>query len=315
MSQSKLQSPPPPADRRIQALRASAHLMTLETGTFCLVNGSSRPAEGVIFGVRVSAIDPADPNVAIAALRPDGWLAGDGDSAMIRVKAGPARILVTIYQPAGATDGAPSLRVLRLSDAAPPSEAPQPATTARRPVMVLTGSHDVIAHIQSVGDVGRAFGEWVGTPGGQVAIEGFSLRAPKELESSDLTYQAVLGRDWMSPWSESAQFCGSRGMALPILGLKIKLSEAALQRYDLSLSATFVDGTTCDDVGSGESCETAALAALEALRITLKPKSLRTGRSQTPSPRPRLQRGQAKGFGAARNEPSRMLDRMERQST
>jgi hypothetical protein len=281
MSQSERQTQARPAENRVQELRASAHLMTLDTGVFCLVNGSGMPADDLISGVRVSVTDPTDTNVTISGFRPDGWVAGGGDSVLIRVLEGPAQILITIYQPAGGgADTAPKLRVLRLSEAAPegPAATAAVATPAvagvRRPVMVLTEPHDIIAHVQRNGDTGRAFGEWVGTPGSQMAIEGFSLTAPKELEPGDLTYQAVLGRGWMSPWSESGHFCGSRGMALPILGLRVKLSAAAAKLYDLRYSATFLDGTTLDDLGSEDRCETPSLSALEAMRIELKPKAV-----------------------------------------
>ena len=76
----------------------------------------------------------------------------------------------------------------------------------------------------------------------------------------------------MSPWSESGQFCGSRGMALPILGFKVKLSSAAAKRFDLSLSATFLDGTKLERLGSEDTCETPSLSALEAMRVELTPK-------------------------------------------
>ena len=278
MSQSERQVQGRPADNQVQELRASAHLMTLEAGTFCLVNGSTKPAEEIVSGVRVSVTDPDDPNVTVVTFRPDGWLAGGGDAALIRVMANSAQVLVTIYQPAGtAAESAPKLRVLRLSEPAVAdgaTAAPTAAVTGlRRPVMVLTEPHDIIAHVQRSGDIGRAFGEWVGTPGSQMAIEGFSLTAPKELESGDLTYQAVLGRGWMSPWSESGQFCGSRGMALPILGLRVKLSGAAAKKYELSYSATFLDGTKLDGLGSEDTCETPTLAALEAIRVELRPKT------------------------------------------
>ena len=277
MSQSERQTQARASDTRVQELRASAHLMTLETGTFCLVNGSAKAADDTISGVRVSVTDPDNPNVTIVSFRPDGWLTGDGDSALIRIAAGPAQILVTIYQPAGGgAESAPKLRVLRLSEPAPAegaTAAAPPATGTRRPVMVLTEPHDIIAHIQRTGDAGRSFGEWVGTPGSKMAIEGFSLTAPKDLEPGDLTYQAVLGRGWMSPWSESGQFCGSRGMALPILGLRVKLSSAAAKIYDLRYSATFLDGTELKDLASEDACETSTLAALEAMRIELKPKA------------------------------------------
>jgi hypothetical protein len=274
MSQSERQAQARLPDNRVQELRASAHLMTLETGTFCLVNGSVKPAVDTLSGVRVSVTDPTDPNVTVACFRPDGWLTGGGDSALIRVLAGPAQVLVTIYQPAGtASEAAPKLRVLRLSEAQAEGATAAATPGLRRPVMVLTEPHDIIAHVQKSGDTGRAFGEWVGTPGCQAAIEGFSLTAPKDLEPGDLTYQAVLGRGWMSPWSEAGQFCGSRGMALPILGLRVKLSRAAAMRYDLRYSATFLDGTRLEGRGSEDACETPTLAALEAMRVDLTPKA------------------------------------------
>ena len=276
MSQSDRQVQARTTDNRVHELRASAHLMTLDTGTFCLVNGSGKPDADLVSGVRVSVTDPSDPNVTVVSFRPDGWLTGGGDSALIRVLAGPAQILVTIYQPAGGTpENAPKLRVLRLSEPAAEGSAgaaTPAAPSVRRPVMVLTEPHDIIAHIQRSGDTGRAFGEWVGTPGSQMAIEGFSLTAPKGLEPGDLTYQAVLGRGWMSPWSEAGQFCGSRGMALPILGLRVKLSNTAAARYELRYSATFLDGTRLEHLGSEDACETPTLAALEAIRVELMPK-------------------------------------------
>ncbi len=280
MSQSERQVSARPADSRVQELRASAHLMTLDAGTFCLVNGTGKPPGDLISGVRVTVTEPTDPNVTVVSFRQDGWLSGAGDSALIRVLNGPAQILITIYQPTGVADSAPKLRVLRLSDTSPAAEAAEAAAVApARPVMILTEPHDIIAHVQRTGDVGRAFGEWVGTPGSQLAIEGFSLTAPKDLEPGDLTYQAVLGRGWLSPWAESGQFCGSRGMALPILGLKVKLSDAAAKLYDLRYSASFVDGTKLADLGSEDSCETPSLAPLESMRIELTAKAAGTAKA------------------------------------
>jgi hypothetical protein len=271
MSQAERQVPSRTAEDRIQEIKASAHLMTLDTGLFCLVNGSTPPPHGVLAGVRISAVDPADRRVAITGFRSDGWLDGAGDSALIRIQNGPAQILVTIYQSATGPENPPKLRVLRLTDTVPTKEAPQAgpvAGAAPAPVMVLSGHHDVIAHMQRAGDVGRPFGEWLGDQGSRKWIEGFSITAPEGLTPADITYQAVLGRGWLSPWSEAGQFCGSRGMALPILGVKIRLSPKAAERYTLSYEATFVDGSAVGPVESDESCETAGLAPLEALRVS-----------------------------------------------
>ncbi|MCB8874029.1 hypothetical protein [Acidisoma silvae] len=275
MSQSDRQSPAPAADNRVQEIRASAHLMSLDSGVFCLVNGSPKSADSPLTGVRVSAVDPNDSDISIVTFRPDGWLTGGGDSALIRVLSDAAQILITIYQAVGSTEGAPKLRVLRLSEAAEGNAAAAGAAPAgiRKPVALLTGSHDIIAHVQRMGDLGKSFGEWMGEPGSQLAVEGFSLAAPEGLEPGDITYQAVLGRGWLSPWNEAGQFCGSRGMALPILGFKVKLSDAAAKRFTLSISASFLDGTKLDDLGSEESVEAPSLSPLEAFLIDLAPKA------------------------------------------
>ena len=56
---------------------------------------------------------------------------------------------------------------------------------------------------------------------------GSRLRPVGGIPADDIEYQAVLGRGWMSPWVEGGQFCGSRGMALPILGLRVRLRGAS----------------------------------------------------------------------------------------
>ena len=107
-------------------------------------------------GVRVSL--PPGPGsrpeaVSIATFRPDGWLSGVGDAALVRVVGGPAHILVTVYQAAGVPDSAPNLQVMRLIDGGAATSAPAggqamgaassaPVDPQGRRVM------DMVAHIQ-----------------------------------------------------------------------------------------------------------------------------------------------------------------------
>ncbi|MBN8907368.1 MAG: hypothetical protein J0H99_12230, partial [Rhodospirillales bacterium] len=63
-----------------------------------------------------------------------------------------------------------------------------------------------------------------------------------------------------------------RGMALPLLGIKVRLNGKAAEDYDCTYSASFTDGTEVGPVSAGESCEAESLAALEAFRIMLVPK-------------------------------------------
>ena len=76
----------------------------------------------------------------------------------------------------------------------------------------------MLAHVQGQGDVGGQLGAWIGERGSKRWIEGFAIAPAGGIPADDIEYQAVLGRGWLSPWVEGGQFCGSRGMALPILG-------------------------------------------------------------------------------------------------
>jgi hypothetical protein len=85
----------------------------------------------------------------------------------------------------------------------------------------------------------------MGEPGSKAWIEGFGL-TPAGIELDDIEYQAVLGRGWLSPWVEGGKFCGSRGMALPLLGIRIRLKGAAADAFDCRYAATFVDAASPD---------------------------------------------------------------------
>ncbi|HEY5301915.1 MAG TPA: hypothetical protein VIJ55_14660 [Acetobacteraceae bacterium] len=255
---------------RVTELKVSGHLMTLDAGLFCVVLTAPIVGPGGLPGVRLSrppgTIGRPD-SVEISTFREDGWL-GDGEgAALVRIADGPARILVTIYQAPEATpDQAPRLQVLRLTGDAGAAPA------QGRPTQAATPEAEVVAHIQRMGDVGVKFGEWMGTRGSRLWIEGFGIAPRETVSASDIEYQAVLGRDWLSPWVEGGKFCGSRGMALPLLGLTVRLKGAAAAANDLFYAATFVDGSAVGPVPAGEPCQAESLAALEAFQIEVRPK-------------------------------------------
>ena len=252
----------------MQELKVTGHMMALPVGLFCVLNetNSATGRSGGMPGVRISPPPLDASNVEIVGFRADGWLSADGDAALVRVHRAPAQVLVTIYQLPDQPDSAPKLQVRQLlgvsgavPDAAPNGPAPAPA-----PERV-----DILAHIQSRGDVGAKFGDWLGERGSGNWIEGFAVATPDGLNAADLSYQAVLGRGWLSPWVEAGQYCGSRGMALPLLGLRVRLTGEAAEQYELTCSATFVGGASAGPVGNDETCEAAELAPLEAMLLTL----------------------------------------------
>ena len=285
-------APPDGGQSRVVELKVSGNLMTLEAGLFCVFQmpvSTPPDARSGLPGVRISL--PPGPGsrpeaVTISTFRDDGWLDGRDGAALIRVTGGPAQVLVTVYQAPSATpDTAPRLQVMRLGpDAGDQSRAP--AVPARASSLE---DADVVAHIQRTGDVGTKLGQWIGTRGSGLWIEGFGLTPHDGVAASDIEYQAVLGRGWLSPWIEGGKFCGSRGMALPLLGLKLRLKGEAAKTHQCSYAASFVDGSTVGPVPGGETCEAESLAAMEALQIVIE----RRGGATAPRRPTRARAGQA----------------------
>jgi hypothetical protein len=261
---------------QIQELKVTGHLMQLPAGLFCFVNEANPAAhrQGGMPGVRISPPPMGDKNIEISGFRADGWLNADGDAALVRVRKGPAQVLVTIYQLPNTKDAAPRLQVRQLltGDEVPAPPAPAPAAA---PV-----KQDMMAHIQTHGDVPSPFGAWLGERGSNNWIEGLAIFAPAGVPPEELSYQGVLGRGWLSPWVPAGEYCGSRGMALPLLGLRVKLSGEAAQTYDIAVSASFVGGATAGPVGNDETCEGDTLAPLEAFIVTLTPRAAKPGKAR-----------------------------------
>ena len=300
----------------ITELQASAHLMLLEAGVYCVHHspGSVAPDPKTgLLGARLS-VPPGQPaeRVTIIGFRDDGWLGTLDAAALIRIPQGSAQVLMTIYQDKNSHRAAPKLQVTRLLEsAAPPAVVapPVPSNTVTNP--------EVAAHIQSRGDVLSRLGDWTGERGSGRWIEGFALSPQQtEIASPDIEYQAVLGRGWLSPWAEGGQYCGSRGMSLPILGLRVRLKGRAAQTHTLQVSATFTDGATVGPVQAGEPCESKSLAPLEAFCVAVIPQAPAT----LPNPAPATAKPPAKvaakpnGFEPTKaipKKPSRPAPRLQ----
>ena len=163
----------------------------------------------LIFGAAVATVTAGD---GFASTMPTLALAAPG-GVVLGLAIGRLYVVV-----------APRLQGTRLSETPPPAAgeraaeaAPQPAPAPRKP--------EVLVHLQARGDIMAPFGEWVGEKSSGRWIEGFAI-APDGVAPGDIEYQAVLGKGWLSPWVEGAQFCGSRGMALPVLGHRVVVVRA-----------------------------------------------------------------------------------------
>lgn len=277
---------------RILNVGVSAQLMLLDPGTFCIFHAPvARPPGmgglGGLPGVRVTP-SPTDPDgaITIRGLDDDGWLGLDRGAALVRVDNRPTWILVTTYHDPAHDDVRPNLQVARLytpttpAAAAAPFAAPATAMqqAAPRPATAppiaapQTGGRGIVAHIQRRGDVHVTCDEWMGTVGGHAWIEGFSILPDDPVTPGQIEYQAVLGQGWFSPWVEGGTYCGSRGMALPLLGLRVRLTGKAAEQFICRVSATFIDGS---HIGPVEDIAVMSddLSPLEAFRIEITPRT------------------------------------------
>lgn len=275
-----------PRQNRVIDLKAGAHMMVLDAGIFCIFHAAGQAPAGPagLPGVRISRAPGTPPGiVTVSTFEEDGWIGGSNGAALVRVMRGPAAVLVTTYQEPGSAHAAPRLQVAQLagpvatapaqtvvSDAASVPPAPKVPEPVAAPV-TEAASKDISAHIQRRGDVTSGIGHWMGIPGSQGWIEGFSIAPEKGIPASDIEYQAVLGKGWLSPWAEGGQYCGSRGMALPILGLRVRLKGESAKKLRIRLTASFIDGTRLGPVDGSEALEAESLAPLEAFLLEIVP--------------------------------------------
>lgn len=319
---------------RITELKVSGNLMTLDTGLFCLFqqpgmamapqDGSGLPGVRISIPPRVRAAGTAadgQGEVTIRGLHADGWLGPQDGAALVRVSGAPAQILITVYQsPDHPADTAPRLQVVPLSgpasalaqggaanQSAPNQNVQAPVATRATTAKVVAGK-DIIAHVQRTGDVSVDLGEWLGKPGSGKWIEGFSITPHAKLAADDIEYQAVLGRGWLSPWITGGKFCGSRGMALPMLGFNLRLRGKAADQFTCEYSASFVDGTRIGPLPAGQSCEAPNLSPLEAFQVALRPRAAaspagKTAMAKKPATKPAPVKSKPAGKAPAAKKP------------
>jgi hypothetical protein len=210
----------------------------------------------------------------------------------VPVSALPAKAAAAPAAAAAAQMAAPIQAPMQPPMQPPAAAAPNPPAAALPQNTPAGGARpadaahaEIVAHVQTRGDVTAALSGWMGEPGSKHWIEGFAISPKHLIGPGDIEYQAVLGRGWLSPWSEGGQFCGSRGMSLPILGLRVRLRGEAADRFDCALTASFVDGTKIGPLDNGEPCQAESLAPLEAFRVEIRPHAAEAAQAEAPAPR------------------------------
>ena len=273
---------------------AGLYLITLADVGVQQADGLSLPC------VRIDPVPPSRerPGRAFLASLSEGqWLNSVTQSAFLRIEGGAANLILTTYKALGGPT-APKVRIRLVKDAdeaatviAPPAQK-RPALMARGPAedtLPLT----LLVHCAGIGDVRVGGGEWAGAADPRFAIEAFSI-APESLEGdAALEYQSIMGVDWSSPWVTSPELSGSRGLALPLFGMRARFVGALEDKYELVVWARSGE-RELGPVTQGE-LDGGPAEPISALKVALrlKPKA----EPEAPRPRQPGRRGRAQPAG------------------
>lgn len=161
-----------------------------------------------------------------------GFLTGPGSALVVR-STGEGRLVMTARPrvPGGSVEARLQLEPLVTLPGAGGAEDPVVRGRSAAPSAPLADEGLAIAgHLSRRGDVKVGSGQWLGGPRQPLPIEGLQIsRLPRGV---DLEYQVLVGTrpaQW-SPWVRAGEFAGSRGRALPLLGVRLRLGGEAAAR-------------------------------------------------------------------------------------
>lgn len=159
----------------------------------------------------------------------------------------PGHVLVVAADEAGTIEvvlrprspGGPLAAHLELTRMGGQVEAPPEPRL--RPDLVVGGTEFLLrAHVSLRGDLAAPRGHWICGPDAPGRIEGLEMRGVGgELP---IEYQvAVAGRSagW-SPWTAAGSYAGTRGKALPLIGLRVRLTQGAAPALALRADGAFL---------------------------------------------------------------------------
>jgi GT2 family glycosyltransferase len=140
------------------------------------------------------------------------------------------------------------------------------------------------AHIRTRGDMSFADLPWAGRVGPGLWIESFSVRPLQKFTAQEIEYKGLTGSGFETPWLSDDKMCGTRGMAVPLVGFAVRLKPSpAAAYYDCEYSGYFQSGLTVGPLKNGAPCRsTVANDPLEGIQV-------RIVRRQLAAPPPVLQ--------------------------
>jgi len=100
----------------------------------------------------------------------------------------------------------------------------------------------VLGHVAGIGDVHVGAGEWLAGPAAPSRIEGISIEWPGKPDDLAIRYAVKLARPQVvsGRMTELGTFAGTRGRAMPIVGVTLEMSGPAATDYQFAAEAVFL---------------------------------------------------------------------------
>lgn len=166
-----------------------------------------------------------------------------------------------------------------------PSEAATGRTTAEPPIVfgakslgIQTTDPKLVplrvgVHIQNVGDRQFGVGEFAGTRGQSLAIEGLSVALVNPIAGLEIEYMAHVAQKGDLAWVRNGQYAGTRGESLAVEGFSLRLSGPEAANYELTYSAHVQNIGDVPLQSSGNYCGTRGRGLkVEGLTVYLRKK-------------------------------------------
>jgi hypothetical protein len=207
--------------------------------------------------VRVFA-DPS-PNKEIGfLLHPDHREAAlwQPESCLVARALAPGKLTIEVMASRDGGSAAATVRIEPITQGTPVQDqsAPSPSSSSKK--VVADSRPDpsglrVLGHITGIGDKLVTANEWIGGPSAPLRIEGVAIEWPDKPNGIDIRYavktakpQPISGRPF-----DLGSFAGTRGKAMPIVGVMFEILGAASANLQFAVEAVFLGAPVMRMVG------------------------------------------------------------------
>jgi hypothetical protein len=215
-------------------------VVQIDRGLF-LVRYATADDEARPPSVKVCSEPISDKNVSLV-LHPDyheAVLWQPGASVVVRATM-PSKLLIEVIPIDEGGSLAATVKVERLTQGDAPSR--QLRTKYRGAAPYNLDEVRLVGHVASIGDVVVNANEWLAGPSAPSRIEGISIEWPGKPETVDIRYSVKTARPHAvsDRMMDFGSFAGTRGKAMPVVGVAFELSGAAAADLQFNIEAIFL---------------------------------------------------------------------------